>query len=105
MTGDVYLKLLDIAVNEGIEIIDNKLDIENVNGLFIEDTKGCIVALNVNLADDPGKRNFVLAHELGHYFLHRKIGDLINKESSLYEEQADNYAYNLIKDIENNLLA
>lgn len=44
--------------------------------------------IGVNAAHHPNRQRFTLAHELGHYFLHRDKGDF---EDALLFRQAGNY--------------
>lgn len=64
---DVY----EIAQNNGLEIIEVKFPEEqaDISGFVtIQDGTG---KLYVNLSDSPTRRRFTVAHELGHWRLHR----------------------------------
>lgn len=55
--------------------------------------KGNRIALGEHLKGDKDKVNFILAHELAHYYLHSDKGDTINStDHESYEEQADRSA-------------
>lgn len=105
----IYKELLRIAANENIEVIDYMLTAPSLKGLYIQNGDIQVISLNVNLANDPVLRNFILAHELGHAALHKgKIDQELyfnSKEKNyknIIEKQADNYAYKLLDEIRKN---
>ena len=96
MEHTIYKELLNLAEQRNITIFDDLLGGENLNGLYTDYQGTEFIALNKRLVHDPIKRNFVLAHELGHSELHRGKGDMIQQHSKEIESQADMYADNLI---------
>ena len=65
---DVY----GIARNNGLEIIEKHFpsDRSNISGFVT--MQGGTGKLYINLADSPSRRRFTVAHELGHWRLHRE---------------------------------
>jgi Zn-dependent peptidase ImmA (M78 family) len=45
--------------------------------------------IGVNSLHHPNRRRFTLAHELGHYFLHRDVGDFVDRALFRREMQFD----------------
>lgn len=87
----------------GIEIIDyHNL---NVDGYLYRDLNCKLILVNNKIKND-GKKRFVIAHELGHYFLHTKetlqicagISEAFDKHSiiSNSEKQANEFAAELL---------
>lgn len=108
MENRIYEQLLQIAEDKNIEVVDDYIFNSSINGMYgqIEDTQ--VIALDRNLVDNPEKRNYILAHELGHAALHKgKINDTLyfnNKDyRDIFEDEADNYAYTLIDTIKNKI--
>lgn len=105
----IYKELLKIADNENIEIVERNFE-GNINGLYGQNGDIKVIALDTKLKDDPKKRNFILAHEIGHSILHSKNinpGHIYNKgidEHEKIEDEANDYANNLIDDIKNSLV-
>lgn len=87
----VYQELLKIAKRRHIRVIEESLPEELVffNGIFAHCLDMDMIVIN---KDKPWKeKEFTLAHELGHYQLHRLTVDL-----AYYE--ADNDYHNFIED-------
>jgi Zn-dependent peptidase ImmA (M78 family) len=66
------VNVYDIARNNGLEIIEKAFpqDQANISGFVtMQDGTG---KLYVNLADAPNRRRFTVAHELGHWRLHKE---------------------------------
>lgn len=104
MQSRVYEELLRVAGQQGVEIIEGCLQTGSIKGLYINDRGKGFVALNEQLHSNLEDKAFTLAHELGHHALHSNKGDLINNHSREFEEQADNYAIQLIANIKNNIV-
>jgi Zn-dependent peptidase ImmA (M78 family) len=101
---DVY----DIARNNGLDIIEKLFPAEqsNIAGFVTkQDGRG---KLYVNLADSPNRRRFTVAHELGHWRLHKAELETNPNRSILFriaigqlntdpvEKEANTYAANLL---------
>ena len=69
-----------IAKNEGIRIIKGELP-ENISGAIdmSDPVSPCIL---VNSIDGFERQRFSIAHELGHYFLHKPTGLHVDKDFS-----------------------
>jgi Zn-dependent peptidase ImmA (M78 family) len=95
------LKKLGIKVHE--------VDLGKSISGAIEKSRGGVYTISVNSADSLTRKRFTMAHELGHYMLHRdKIGDGITDNrmyraneancriGSKEETQANQFAANLL---------
>ncbi|SFR39397.1 protein of unknown function [Marinobacter gudaonensis] len=109
-------KLLEAAKNQGIQTVP--LDVERLAGSFgvkvkvvpMKDEVSGHLSLNdgqweiaVNALHHPKRQRFTLAHELGHYVLHRwqcqKFEDtklFRNNETNPMEAEANRYAADLL---------
>lgn len=66
-----------IAKNLNINIQYEPFDGE-LSGLLIIDEKKDITAIGVNSTYPKNRQRFIIAHEIGHYLLHRKHGTYID---------------------------
>lgn len=99
MEDMVYKELLKIADEVGIIVLEDMLKFKDIEGLYINNGSVDFISLNVSLKDTPGRRNFVLAHELGHFIMHKdQVQEQGYKED--LEQEANDYASNLIEKIE-----
>ncbi|MFB4185414.1 ImmA/IrrE family metallo-endopeptidase [Bacillus velezensis] len=92
-TNDVY----QICESLGIYILKNKLGQANGFLQFDKPTNQYLIHINENLKNE----HFVIAHELGHYFLHKNLNTfkILNCSSVLkdkLEHQANLFAAELI---------
>lgn len=60
-----------LAERYGIAVREGQME-ENVSGMLVVKEQGAIIG--VNQAHHPNRQRFTIAHELGHYFLHRHKG-------------------------------
>ena len=94
---------IEIAKEEGLQVYSLKFDedMKDVSGFIHHDTRS--ICIN-KLETFPPRRIFTIAHELGHYFLHKKDGyqrDISMRKSiqnipNIYETQANIFAANLL---------
>ena len=100
--GNPPIDVVDIARKMGFFVFQASFDgpyHENLSG-YIRAEEG-IKEICVNQNDVPTRQRFTVAHELGHFHLHR-IGDEIthitkrSQHSSLQENEADIFAEELI---------
>lgn len=95
-------KVQQIAKSQGIKVYYASL--EDLLGMYTYQWKQRIILLNNNL--DEHMNNIVLAHELGHDYLHRKLTTTGLKEFNLFdmrsitEYEANAFASHLLLDNE-----
>lgn len=101
--GDKRNLLFHIARDNDIEVME--ADLYEISGALRKENNNW--RIYINRQDSPTRQRFTLAHELGHYFMHRdKRPEFIDggfvmqrMESSKYEEEeleANEFAGNLI---------
>jgi Zn-dependent peptidase ImmA (M78 family) len=95
---DVYV----LAEKEGVLIRKDQLE-DSVSGmLVVKDNKSVVV---VNSNHHKNRQRFTIAHELGHYFLHKNLANVFFDESLLFfrdEQSAQGTKY---QEIEANVFA
>lgn len=99
MENKIYEELLKIVAENNIEMVNNVISQRGLNGLYMNYGGRDFIALNKNL--NAKKRNFILAHELGHFKLHREqIDNILYFNDRGYKEkkekEANQYAMELI---------
>lgn len=96
------LVLEDLAMALGIVVIDGKLD--SALGRLVRSGDSGIVRISQSIKE-PGRRRFAIAHEIGHWLLHEKVGHLLacteedmlaSYKSSPYEVEASIFAGSLL---------
>lgn len=96
-----------IANNLGINVESVKFKTENISAALlisnVENKEGKKTEIYVRVADNPLRQNFSVAHELGHYFLHKKsfVDEpeyfwRITPEKQQEEAEANEFAANLL---------
>ncbi len=92
-----------IAIARGLKVVAYKLG-PDVSGLLsIENGKGTIA---YNETDSPVRQRFTIAHELGHYELHKEKSHLFVDQQFIYRSQnSKNTEVNKIMEQEANLFA
>jgi predicted transcriptional regulator len=84
-----------IAFSLGIRIHEAFLP-DNVSGI-IERAKGDNFVITINTFDSKTRKRFTIAHELGHFMLHRSmIGDGIEDDRAYRSTTSGKYRNNLI---------
>jgi len=86
-----------IAAYYGIETRED--DLEGMDGRIVRNAAGAIITVRSDISFEPQKR-FVIAHELGHFFLHpktRQIETVTSSETSNWSEkqEVEEYEANL----------
>lgn len=90
--GDIFSELIKIAHEYGLRVLFS--DFKSSDGRILNKRIGIRIGMNI---DDT---NYNLAHELAHYFLHCDKGNIIYSPlKNIYENQADEYAKRLLRDI------
>lgn len=91
-----------LAAQEGISIRKETLE-DNVSGmLVIKDEQSVIV---VNTSHHTNRQRFTIAHELGHYFLHRNFSNVFFDESLLFFRDETSAQGTKFQEIEANAFA
>lgn len=85
---DIQSLLLQIAKDNNVEVLE--ADMFEISGaLRREDSQWRIY---VNRQDSPTRRLFTLAHELGHYFLHKdKRSEFVDSGFVMHREEVSKY--------------
>lgn len=92
-TNDPYL-LCDLL---GIDVVESFFKCNRMKGIIVHDDWGTGICLSIQMT--MTQKRFVLAHELGHYFLHpQRVGRFWIQENTLFplgkiEKEADDFAY------------
>ncbi len=63
--------------------------LEGSEGRILMDNETAIITVNSNITYQP-KKNFIMAHELGHYFLHRNLTQLFSDTEKTLSEWLKN---------------
>lgn len=74
---DVYL----LMEQEGIVIRRESLE-DSVSGMLVIKDDQSVIVVNIN--HHPNRQRFTIAHELGHYFLHKNSANVFFDESLLF---------------------
>lgn len=82
ITSPEEINLIDIAADRNI-IVEEKI-IRGAEGRIVQNKDGAIIVINSEIKED-GKKHFVLAHEFGHFELHRKITHFICDDEALLD--------------------
>lgn len=91
-----------IVESEGISIRQEELE-DSVSGmLVIKDDRAVI---GVNSAHHPNRRRFTIAHEFGHYLLHRHIAKVFFDESLVFFRDKEASEGKKLQEIEANTFA
>jgi Zn-dependent peptidase ImmA (M78 family) len=86
--------LVELAHNLGIAVVHGMLTQEMTGMLQFEDERWTII---VNQGDSETRKRFTIAHEIGHYIMHR---DLVRNRTG-YGVLTDNHKYHQIPQFEN----
>lgn len=97
--GDLSLE--EIAGSLGAMVESEHMD--GCEGRIIMTKKSAIIKINASITY-PGKRNFVLGHEIGHFALHRDLKLFLDNSKTLsdwytkgvHEQQANEFAEELL---------
>lgn len=78
---DIPIDVRALAKKLGVRVIFQDLD-DDISGLLV--IKNDRPTIGVNDAHHPNRQKFTIAHELGHYVLHRDIDDLFIDSKLIY---------------------
>lgn len=98
--------IIRLANINGIKVFEQTMP-PNISGMIMCDSTkdikgfGCKNVIVVNPCDTPLRRRFTIAHELAHFFIHKKNNDNLfaHRDGSIdneAEKEADYFAGNLI---------
>ncbi|MDA3616684.1 ImmA/IrrE family metallo-endopeptidase [Polluticaenibacter yanchengensis] len=90
-----------ITKDLGINLVQYMFD-EDISGVLV--TKDKISTIGVNQAHSEVRRRFTIAHELGHYILHRNEGNMF-MDKILFRKSTDYKEKDLKLEIEANYFA
>src|SRR5258708_15060820 len=68
--GGGHVQVEEIARSLGIDIKLDKVD-DDLSGFLVRDGKSKRTVIGANKSHHPHRRRFTIAHELGHYLLHK----------------------------------
>ncbi|MBS1511075.1 MAG: ImmA/IrrE family metallo-endopeptidase [Bacteroidetes bacterium] len=94
---ELPINIEELAKKRGLDVLPYDLG-QDVSGLLaIKDGKGTI---GYNITDASVRRRFTIAHELGHYELHKEKSDLFVDQQFIYRRQNSPLSFEL-KEMEN----
>jgi len=98
--GDFFSRLENVGYTDKYKLLLFKEDIDKLSGFIGYDKNGMAV-ICVNYKRSQGHQNFTLAHEVGHWFLHRgkSLSDddkAIGYSSDITEQEANEFATELL---------
>jgi Zn-dependent peptidase ImmA (M78 family) len=70
-----------LVQQEGIVIREESLE-DSVSGMLVIKDNQSVIVVNIN--HHPNRQRFTIAHELGHYFLHKNSANVFFDESLLF---------------------
>ena len=82
------IELRDIIKAEGIQIEERTLP-DDLSGLLI--IKGDSKLIGINFDNNSVRKRFTLAHELGHFVLHKDESSIF-KDNQLFKRQSEGYS-------------
>ncbi|WBS73150.1 ImmA/IrrE family metallo-endopeptidase [Elizabethkingia meningoseptica] len=78
-----------LITKEGINKIEHPFD-DDIAGVLIIDDKNDKVTIGVNKKSSPERKNFTIAHELGHYILHNDKSNMF-LDKVFYRKKSEGY--------------
>lgn len=91
-----------LAEQEGILIREETLE-DNVSGMLVIKDERSVIVVNAN--HHQNRQRFTIAHELGHYFLHRSFSSVFFDESLLFFRDEKSAQGTKFQEIEANTFA
>lgn len=76
---DFPLSIIALAEAHGFTVLRRPMDVKESGAIAVKESKNKseeVKFIIVNEADPISRRRFTVAHELGHYFLHAKNGEI-----------------------------
>lgn len=81
-------RLLNIASKHEIKVYESQL--EEISGALMKENNQWVIYINRN--DSKQRQIFTIAHELGHFFLHRDEKDEFIDSPFIYREETNRFA-------------
>lgn len=97
------VQIVALANKLGLEVLKATFNRQDVAGMIMAQDKKIFICEN----DNPQRRRFSIAHEIGHYILHYKSGELKDQEAEKYvsfRDSVSSLAFD-IREIEANYFA
>jgi Zn-dependent peptidase ImmA (M78 family) len=66
-----HVPIRTIAKELGISVIDEKFNDSDISGMLFRDENKKVNIIGVNSSHSPNRQRFTIAHELGHFLLHK----------------------------------
>ena len=77
-----------LAHRLGIQVLNAKFYDSTVVGMIVKE--GSNITILVNEGDQPYRKRFTIAHEIGHYFLHlTDDGEIVDGDANLFRQARD----------------
>lgn len=83
------VKVRPIAANLGIQIIEQDAD-DQVSGFLLKEFDSERALIGVNKTHPPKRKNFTIAHEIGHFLLHNYRGVHFDRNVTRYRIHSRN---------------
>ncbi|BBI34953.1 ImmA/IrrE family metallo-endopeptidase [Cohnella abietis] len=66
-----HVPIREIAKDLGVHVIDEKFNDSDISGMLFRDENKKLNVIGVNSSHSPNRQRFTIAHELGHFLLHK----------------------------------
>lgn len=76
--------VIDIAEKSGAAVIEKPLE-DTVSGFLLVKNKQAVIVFNAN--HHSNRQRFTIAHELGHYLLHKEKAFFLDSQMTFYRDQ------------------
>lgn len=86
---ELPVNINQIIKEEGVELVNYTFD-EDISGVLV--LNGSQSTIGVNQSHSEVRKRFTMAHELGHYILHRDQGSSMFMDKVLYRKASNNYS-------------
>lgn len=86
---ELPVNINQIIKEEGVELVNYTFD-EDISGVLV--LNGSQSTIGVNQSHSEVRKRFTMAHELGHYILHRDEGSSMFMDKVLYRKTSNNYS-------------
>lgn len=73
---------IDLATKSGIKVFDAEFEDDSISGMLRQEADG--YTIYVNEKHPKSRRRFTVAHELGHFELHKEYGEFVDSEINMF---------------------